>query len=99
MHLETRITGDNFSHLGTLISAVTVFPTVYAIDSSLTTADSPASTDNEGHRLETAVCLELHRHHPLLRTYGISGYETKNGNSVDVCAEGTLENVNFVSTK
>lgn len=69
----------------------TASPKVYAIDPGLAAANSPASTDDEGHRLETAVYLELRRRNPLLRMNGIASYRTAEGNSVDFCVGDVLE--------
>lgn len=74
-----------------LSDATTAMPKVYAIDPGLAAASSPASTDDEGHRLETAVYLELRRRNPLLRKEGISSYRTEAGLEVDFCVGDFLE--------
>lgn len=69
----------------------TSMPKIYAIDSGLAAASSPASTNDEGHRLETAIYLELRRRNPLLRKEGITSYRTAAGNEVDFCVGDFLE--------
>ena len=73
------------------LSKNTTAPKIYAIDPGLAAANSPASADYEGHRLETAIYLKLRRRNPLLRTNGIANYRTKEGNSIDFCVGDVME--------
>lgn len=73
-----------------LSERTTSMPKVYAIDPGLAAANSPASTDDEGHRLETAVYLELRRRNPLIRKEGITSYKTETGKEVDFCVGDVL---------
>lgn len=69
----------------------TSMPKVYAIDPGLAAANSPAATDDEGHRLETAVYLELRRRNSSIRKEGIASYKTATGKEVDFCVGDVLE--------
>ena len=79
-----------------LSANTTAQPKVYAVDPGLALANSPASVNDEGQRLEGAVYVELRRRLPGSRMGTVSSLRTKaHGHEVDfVCADAALGQVN-----
>ena len=67
-------------------------PKVYAIDPGLVFANSPASSQDDGARLETAVYMELRRRNPASRTGSIASLRTKeHGYEIDFVVGDALD--------
>jgi predicted AAA+ superfamily ATPase len=70
-----------------------ISPKVYAIDPGLAYANSLASSEDVGQRLEDAVYLELRRQSPHRRDHLISSFKTQEGNyEVDFVVDDAMKN-------
>ena len=67
-------------------------PKIYAVDPGLAFANSPASTEDDGQRLETTVYIELRRRNPASRAGSIASLHTKeHGYEIDFVVGDALD--------